>query len=122
MFPFKSGYENGRYWRQEVFFRRDACVDEQEGLQSSGSPASDPFHPDPVNHWFLPPDSSAYRHHFDVRMFKYLTPIHDDFKAANRHNLHCRNQVLEAVIGDTASSLVTAEAVRFGLQEALADE
>ena len=54
-------------------------------------------------------------------MFKYLTPIHDDFKAAHPRHVHCRDQVPEAVIVDTASSLVTAEAVRFALQDAVAD-
>ena len=62
-----------------------------------------------------------YQHHFDVPIFKYLTPIHDDFKAAHPRKVSCRDQVLEAVIVDTASSLVTAEAVRFALQGALAD-
>ena len=70
---------------------------------------------------FLSADSNVYRHHFDVPMFKYLTPIHDDFKAAHRRKVSCRDQVLEAVIVDMASSLVAAEAVRFALQGALAD-
>ena len=54
-------------------------------------------------------------------MFKYLTPIHDDFKAAHRCKVSCRDLVLEAVIVHTASILVTAEAVLFPLQGALAD-
>ena len=54
-------------------------------------------------------------------MFKYLTPIHDDLKAAHGGKVSCRDQVLEAVIVDTASSPVTAEAVRFALQGALND-
>ena len=90
-------------------------------VEPADSPASDPFHPDPVDHRFLPADSNAYQHHFDIPFFKYLTPIHDDFKAAHGHKVSCRDQVLEAVIVDTASSLVTAEAVRFALQSSLAD-
>ena len=54
-------------------------------------------------------------------MFKYLTPIPDDSKAAVRRKVSCRDQVLEAVIVDAASSHVTAEASRFALQGALAD-
>ena len=75
------------------------------------SPASDPFHPDPVDHRFLSADSNVYQHHFDVLMFKYLTQIHDDFKAAHQRKVSCRDQVLETVFVDMASSLVTAEAV-----------
>ena len=121
MSPFEGGYENGRHWRREVPFRRDVFVHEREEPEPSGSPASDPFHMDPVDHRFLSADSKVYQHHFDVLMIKYLTTIHDDFKAAHRHKISCRDQVLEAVIVDTASSLVTAEAVRFALQGALAD-
>ena len=62
-----------------------------------------------------------YQHHFDIPVFKFLTPIHDDFKAAHRRKVSCGDQVLEAVIVDMALSLVTAEAVRFALQSALAD-
>ena len=80
-----------------------------------------PFHPDPLDHRFLSMESNAYQHHFDIPFFKYLTPIHEDFKAAHRRKVSCRDQVLEAVIVDTASSLVTAEAVRFALQSSLAD-
>ena len=83
--------------------------------------ASDPFHSDPVHYRFLPQESNVYQHHFTIPFFKYLTPIHDDFKAAHRRKVSCRDQILEAVIVDTASSLVTAEAVRFALQSALAD-
>ena len=54
-------------------------------------------------------------------MFKYLTPIHDDFKAAHPRKVSSRDQVLEAVIVDMASTLVTAEVVRFALQDALAN-
>ena len=79
------------------------------------------FRPDPVDHRFLSAESNAYQHHFDIPFFKYLTPIHDDFKTAHRRKVSCRDQVLEAVIVDTASSLVTAEAVRFALQSFLAD-
>ena len=68
-----------------------------------------------VDHRFLSMESNAYQNHFDIPFFKYLTPIHDDFKAAHRRKVSCRDQVLEAVIVDTASSLVTAEAVRFAL-------
>ena len=121
MSPFERGYKNGQYWRREVFFQRDVSGDEQEELESSGSPASDPFHPYSVDHRFLSADSNVYQHHFDVPMFKHLTPIHDDFKAAHQRNVHCRDQVLEAVIVNTASSLVTAEAVRFALQDAPGD-
>ena len=116
MSPCQGGYENGRYWRREVSLRRDVFVDEREELEPSGSPVSDPFQPDPVDLRFLSPDSNVYQHHFDVPMFKYLTPIHDDFKAAHPRKASCCDQVLEAVIVDTASSLVTAEAVRFALQ------
>ena len=121
MSPFKGGYEDGQHWCPAVKFRRDVYADEREEIESSDSPASDPFHPDPVNYRSLPADSNVYRHHFDIPFFKYLTPIHDDFKAAHRRKVSCRDQVLEAVIVHTASSLVTAEAVRFALQSALAD-
>ena len=77
--------------------------------------------PDPVDYRFLLRDSNVYRHHFNIPFFKYLTPIHDDFKAAHRRKVSCRDQVLQAVIVDKASSLVTAEAVRFALQSAHAD-
>ena len=121
MSPFEGGYENGRYWRREVPFRRHVSVHEREELESSGSPASDPFGPDPFHHRFLLADSNVYRHHFNVPIFQYLTPIHDDFKAAHQRKVSCRDQVLEAVIVDTASSLVAAEAVRFALQGGLSD-
>ena len=121
MSPFEAGYEGGRRWRRAVKFRRDVYADEREEIESNDSPASDPFHPDPVDHRFLPAESNVYQHHFDIPFLKYLTPIHDDFKAAHRRKVSCRDQVLEAVIVDTASSLVTAEAVRFALQSALAD-
>ena len=48
---------------------------------------------------FVPAELNAYQHHFDIPFFKYLTPIHDDFKAAHRRKVSCRDQVLEAVIG-----------------------
>ena len=96
-------------------------MDEREELESSGLPWSDPFHLDPVDHGFFLVDSNVYQHHFDIPMFKHLTPINDDFKAAQRRNVDCRDQVLEAVIVDTASSLVTAEVVQFALQDALAN-
>ena len=99
----------------------DFSVDEREELESSSSPASNPFHRDLVDHQFLAADSNVYQHHFDVPMFKYLTPIHDDFKAVHRCKVRCCDQVLQAVVVDTASSLVTAEAVRFALQGALPD-
>ena len=120
MSPFEGGYENAWYCCREVPFRRDVVVDEREELESS-APASHLFHPEPVDQRFLPADWNTYRHHFDVPMFKYLTPIHGDFKAARRRNVHCRDLVLEAVIINTASSLVTAEAVQFALQDALAN-
>ena len=66
---------------------RDVFADEREELESSDSPASDPFRPDPVDYRFLPADSNVYRHHFDIPFFKYLTPIHDDFKAAHRRKV-----------------------------------
>ena len=116
MSSLESGYENRRYWRREVPFRRDVFVHQRVDLKSSDLPARDPLHP------FLRANSNAYRHHFDVPMFKYLTPIQDDFKPAHGRNVHSQNQVLGAVIVDTALSLVTAEAVRFALQGALADE
>ena len=121
MSPFQSGDKNGHYWRRPIRFRRDVLVDEREELESSGSPASNLFHPDPVDHRFLSADSNVYQHHFNVPMFKHLTPIHDDFKAAHRRNVHCRDQVFEAVFVDTASSLVTTGAVQFAFQDALAD-
>ena len=121
MSPFQAGYEGGRRWRPVVKFRRDVYADEREEIESNNSPASDPFHPDPADHQFLPVESNVHQHQFDIPFFKYLTPIHDDFKAAHRRKVSCRDQVLEAVIVDTASSLVTAEAVRFALQTALAD-
>ena len=121
MSPFEAGYEGGRRWRRAVQLRRDVYTDEREEIEKTDSPASDPFHPDPVDHRFLSMESNAYQHHFDIPFFKYLTPIHDDFKAAHRRKVSCRDQVLEAVIVDTASSLVTAEAVRFALQSSLAD-
>ena len=99
----------------------EVYADEREELESSDFPASDPFHPDPIDYRFLPADLNIYRHHFEIPFFKYLTPIHDDFKAAHRRKVSCRDQVLEAVVVNTASSLVTAEAVRFALQSALAD-
>ena len=79
MSPFQRRYENERYWCQEVPFQRDVFVDAWEELERSGSPASDPFHPDPVQQRFLLADSKVYQHHFDVPMFKYLTLIHDDW-------------------------------------------
>ena len=121
MSRFEGGYKNGRSWRREVPLQRDVFVDEREELETSGSIASESFHPDPVDHRFLSADSNIYQHHFDVPMFKYLTPIHDDFKAAHQRKVSCRDKVLQAVIVDTASSLVTAEAARFALQGALAD-
>ena len=121
MSPFEAGYEGGQRWRRAVQFRRNVYADDREEIVSTDSPASDLFHPDPVDHRFLPAESNDYQHHFDIPFFKYLTPIHDDFKAAHLRKVNCRDQVLEAVIVDTASSLVTAEAVRFALQSSLAD-
>ena len=121
MSPFEAGYQDGQRWRRTVKFRRDVYADKREEIEKTDSPASDPFHPDPLDHRFLSMESNAYQHHFDIPFFKYLTPIHDDFKAAHRRKVSCRDQVLEAVIVDTASSLVTAEAVRFALQSSLAD-
>ena len=118
---FESGYEDELRWRRAVKFRRDVSANEREEPESRDSPASDPFRPDPVDHRFLPADLNVYRHHFDIPFFKYLTPIHDDFKAAHRRKVSCRDKVLEAVIVDTTSSLVTAEAVPFALQSAFAD-
>ena len=103
MSPFEAGYEGGRRWRRAVQFRRDVYADEREEIESTNLPASDPFHPDPVDHRFLPAESNVYQHHFDIPFFKYLTPIHDDFKAAHRRKVSCRDQVLEAIILDTAS-------------------
>ena len=122
MSPFEGGYEDGRRWRRAVKFRRDVYADEREEIQSNDSPASDPFQSDPVHYRFLPAASNVYQHHFDIPFFKYLTPIHDDFKAAHRRKISCRDRILEAVIVDMASSLVTAEAVPFALQSALADD
>ena len=93
MSPFEGGYKNGGYWRREVPFRRDVFIDDGEDLEPSGSPASNPLHPDPVDHRFLLADSNVYQHHFDVPMFKYLTPIHDDFNAAHRRKVSSRDQV-----------------------------
>ena len=121
MSPYEAGYQDGQRWRRAVKFRKDVYADEREEIEKTDSPASDPFHPDPLDHRFLSMESNAYQHHFDIPFFKYLTPIHEDFKAAHRRKVSCRDQVLEAVIVDTASSLVTAEAVRFALQSSLAD-
>ena len=121
MSPLEAGYEGGRRWRRAVKFRRDVYADEREEIESNDSPASDPLQPDPVDTRFLPAELNVYQHHFDIPFFKYLTPIHDDSKAAHRRKVSCRDQVLEAVIVDTASSLDTAQAVRFALQSALAD-
>ena len=52
-------------------------------------------------------------------MFNYLTTIHFNFKAGHRRNVSCRDQVLKAIIVDTASSHVTAEGVRLALQDAV---
>ena len=75
--------EKREYWRREVPYRRDVYVDEREELESGGSAASDPFHLGPVRQRFLSADSNAYQHHFDVPMFKYLTPIQTNFQAAH---------------------------------------
>ena len=120
MFPWESRYEKREYWRREVPYRRDVFVDQREALESGGSAASDPFHPDPVDQVFLSADSNAYQHHFDVPIFKYLKPIRTDFQAAHRRNENCVEQVFDAVIVETASSLVTAETVGFALQNTLA--
>ena len=73
MSTFESGYEDGRRWCPAVKFRRDVFVDEREELESSNLPASDRFHPDPVNHLFLLAVSNVYWHHFDIPFFKYLS-------------------------------------------------
>ena len=96
-------------------------MDKRDELESSGSDTTDLFHPDPVDQRILSADLNTYQHDFDVPMFKYLTLIQDDFNAAHRRKVHCRDQVFEAVIVVTASSLVTAEAVQFALQSTLAD-
>ena len=121
MSTFERGYQDGRCWRPAVKYRRDVFADEREELESSVSPASDPFHPDPVDHRLLPADSNVYWHHSDIPFLKYLTPMPDDLKAAHRRKVSCRDQVLETVIVDTASSLVAAEAVQFALQSAPAN-
>ena len=121
MSPSEIKYEEGGYWCGEVPYQRDGYVDEREQLESSGLAASNRFHPDPVDQRFLPADSEAYQHHHDVPMIKYLTPIQNDFQAAHRRNVHCRDKVFDAVIVDTASSLVTAEACPFALQSTLPD-
>ena len=87
MSPFEAGYEGGRRWRRAVQFRRDVYADEREEIESTDSRASDPFRLDPVNHPFLPAESNVYQHHLDIPFFKYLTPIHDDFKAAHRRKV-----------------------------------
>ena len=87
--PFEAGYECGRRWRRADQFRSNVYADEREEVESTDSPASDPFHPDPVEHLFLPAESNAYQHHFDIPFFKYLTPIHDDFKADHRCKVSC---------------------------------
>ena len=98
MSPFEAGYEGGRRGRRAVKFRRDVYADEREEIESNHSPASDPFHSDPVDHRFLLVESNVYQHHFDIPYFKYLTPIHDDFKAAHRRKVSCQDQVLEAKV------------------------
>ena len=85
------------------------------------SAATDAFRSDLVDLRFLPADSNAYQHHFDLSMFKYLTPTQTNFPADQRWNVHCRDQVFQAVIVNIASSLVTADAVPFALQNTLAD-
>ena len=121
MSPFEAGYEGGQGWRRAVQFRRDVYADEQEEVEPADSPASDPFLLDPVHHRFWLAESNAYQHHFHIPFFMYLTPIHDDFKAAHRRKVSCGDQVLKAVLVDTTSSLVTAAAVQFALQSSLAD-
>ena len=94
MSTFEGAYEDGRCLRRAVQFRGDVYADELEELQSSDSPASDLFHPEPVDCRFLPADWNVYRHYFDIQRFKYLTPIDDDFEAAYRRKVSCRDEVL----------------------------
>ena len=121
MSPYDAGYEGGQRWRRAVQFQRDVYTNEREEIEKTDSPASDPFKPDRIDHRFSSAEFHAYQHHFDIPFFKYLTPIHDYFKAAHRRKVSCRDQVLKAFIVDTALSLVTAEAVRFAVRSSLAD-
>ena len=54
MSPFEAGYKGGRRWCRAVKFPKDVYADEREEIESNDLPASDPFHPDPVDHRFLP--------------------------------------------------------------------
>ena len=120
--PFGSRSDrHGNCWRRPVSFRTHVYVDEGEGLKSRDWAASDAFHPDPLGYWLLPEDGNAYGHRYDMPMFRFLTPIKTDFQAAHRCNVHCRDYVFDAVIVDTAASLVTAEVVPFALQSTPAD-
>ena len=49
MSPYEAGYEGGQRWRRAVQFRRDVYADEREEIEKTDLPASDPFHPDPVD-------------------------------------------------------------------------
>ena len=48
MSPYEAGYEGGQRWRRALQFRRDVYADERAEIKKTDSPASDPFHPDPV--------------------------------------------------------------------------
>ena len=110
MSPWKSGYDGqGKYWHRQVPYRGDVYLDEQEQLESGGAAASNPSYPDPLDQRFLPPDLNVYQPHFDVPMFKFLSPTRTDFQAAHRRSPHCRNHVFNTLIGDMASSLVNAK-------------
>ena len=52
MSSFEAGYKGGQRWRRAVEFRRDVYADEREEIKKTSSPASHPFHQDPVDHRF----------------------------------------------------------------------
>ena len=96
-------------------------INERDELESRGLTASDVFRPDPFEYRFLLKDCNVHRHHYDVPMFAFLTPIKTNFQAVYRRHVHWRDYAFDAIIVDTAASLVTAKAVRFALQSTLAD-
>ena len=122
MSPVQSGYDrHGNHWSKPVCFGNDVYVDEREELEARDSPASDPFHPDPLQYRFLTKDSNVYLLHHGVLMFKFLTPIRLDFKAAHEGNARCRDFVFATVIADMAGCLVTVQPVPFAMQSTLPD-
>ena len=117
MSPVESGYhEQGNDWSKPVSLRKDVYVNEKDELKETASPPSDSFHPDHLIYRYLPGDSNVYGHHYDVLMFKFLTPLKLGLEAAHGSNIPSPDVNPEAVIVNTAASLVTAAAVQFALQ------